>query len=104
MDLFEIIIDFIIMWIWNCRFWQECTIGELKVIDLQAMKSKMIKHDLGLGEALAMRARHLDFDRMLYHVVEGFKRKVFKKPAAAKLYQILYEKCMFLHMKAKGFQ
>jgi hypothetical protein len=64
----------------------------------------MIKHDLGLGEALAMRARHLDFDRMLYHVVEGFKRKVFKKPAAAKLYQILYEKCMFLHMKAKGFQ
>ncbi len=39
---------------------------------------------LRLGEALAMRLRHLDFSRMLYHVTESFKTEVFRKPKGAK--------------------
>jgi integrase len=39
---------------------------------------------LRLGEALALRLRHLDFSRMLYHVTESFKAGVFRKPKGAK--------------------
>ncbi len=45
----------------------------------------MVFMGLRLGEVLAMRVRHLNLDRMLYHVVEGFKLKVFKKPKGGKL-------------------
>jgi integrase len=37
-----------------------------------------------LGEALAIRLKHLDFDRMLYHVTESFKEGVFRKPKGGK--------------------
>ena len=39
---------------------------------------------LRLGEALAMRLRHLDFERMLYHVTESYKTGVFRKPKGGK--------------------
>ena len=39
---------------------------------------------LRLGEALAMRLRHLDFDRMLYHVTESYKTGIFRKPKGGK--------------------
>jgi integrase len=39
---------------------------------------------LRLGEALAMRLRNLDFDRMLYHVTESYKTGVFRKPKGGK--------------------
>jgi integrase len=39
---------------------------------------------LRLGEALAMRLRHLDFNRMLYHVTESYKTGVFRKPKGGK--------------------
>ena len=37
-----------------------------------------------LGEALAIRLKHLDFERMLYHVTESFKEGVFRKPKGGK--------------------
>lgn len=39
---------------------------------------------LRLGEALAVRLKHLDFDRMLYHVTESYKEGAFRKPKGAK--------------------
>jgi integrase len=39
---------------------------------------------LRLGEALALRLRHLDISRMLYHVTESYKAGVFRKPKGAK--------------------
>lgn len=39
---------------------------------------------LRLGEALALRLKHLDFDRMLYHVTESYKEGVFRKPKGGK--------------------
>jgi integrase len=39
---------------------------------------------LRLGEALALRLKHLDFGRMLYHVTESYKEGVFRKPKGGK--------------------
>ncbi len=39
---------------------------------------------LRLGEALALRLKHLDFDRMLYHVTESYKEGIFRKPKGGK--------------------
>jgi integrase len=39
---------------------------------------------LRLGEALALRLKHLDFERMLYHVTESYKEGVFRKPKGGK--------------------
>ena len=39
---------------------------------------------LRLGEALAKRLKHLDFDRMLYHVTESYKEEAFRKPKGGK--------------------
>ena len=60
------------------------TAGNICSRSMRLLLMVMVYMGLRLGEALAMRARHLDFDRMLYHVVEGFKRKVFKKPKGGK--------------------
>jgi integrase len=39
---------------------------------------------LRLGEALALRLRHLDLSRRLYHVTESYKTELFRKPKGAK--------------------
>ncbi len=39
---------------------------------------------LRLGEALAMRVKNLDFNKMAYHVAESYKVKRFKKPKFGK--------------------
>jgi len=39
---------------------------------------------LRLGEGLALRLKHLDFDRMLYRVTESYKERVFRKPKGGK--------------------
>jgi integrase len=44
----------------------------------------MVFMGLRLGEALALRLRHLDFSRRLYHVTESFKAGFFRKPKGAK--------------------
>ena len=44
----------------------------------------MVFMGLRLGEVLAMRLRNLDLDSRLYHVVEAFKLKTFKKPKGGK--------------------
>ncbi len=44
----------------------------------------MVDGGLRLGEALAMRAKHLDFGAMTYLVAESFKQRRFKKPKFGK--------------------
>ena len=55
-----------------------CSLAEQLILKVMAYAG------LRLGEALAMRLGHLDFDRMAYHVAESFKLKRFKKPKFGK--------------------
>jgi integrase len=44
----------------------------------------MVHAGLRLGEALAMRLRHLDLKKMTYHVTESYKRYRFSSPKRGK--------------------
>jgi len=51
----------------------------------EALMLKVMAHaGLRLGEALAMRMKHLDLDKLSYHVTESYKLHRFKKPKFGK--------------------
>jgi integrase len=37
-----------------------------------------------LGEVLVMRAKHIDLNRRLFHVIEAYKSETFRKPKGGK--------------------
>jgi integrase len=57
---------------------QICTRTEQLILKVMAYAG------LRLGEALALRVKNLDFDKMAYHVNESYKLKRFKKPKFGK--------------------
>ena len=66
---------------------------------------------LRLGETLAMRLRHFDFNKMTYHITESYKQYLFSKPKFGKkrivdLPNFLVEelKAYILYLKKVNFQ
>jgi len=57
---------------------QHCTLSEQLILKVMSYAG------FRLGEVLAMRIRHIDFNNMTYHVCESFKKNKFSKPKGAK--------------------
>jgi len=57
---------------------QHCTLSEQLILKVMSYAG------FRLGEVLAMRIRHIDFNNMTYHVCESFKQNRFSKPKGAK--------------------